>query len=489
MPYGYDTVIEREIDMLIENHHSMSEYKSSYRCFKDEVEDILQVLVLYGSDRDLNHVSLMGREDAEDILRDVIGIPSYVTHLGFHNWKQASMLLQALLRMGKGVAPRIMIMSVVRMIRRYGEEPHDGLHDRLILGNICVSVESKVGRHVTLHGSFLDLVLVLSKGRQLSIRTEGTDVISACTSNILGLDIDKCEPGNDCIICCDSQYLTEDRIESVLEGMHRGRRLIIITDPGFLSDASADSRRPISDLRVISVEPYHDPGSPSQFLIIVIKKNKRKKGDPELSANPLRTVTDDSTGDDTDRPEDAEGDGLERISIGDIATIRRGIAIPKTELKEGPGLDLPVYVRPQDVEYGAIDLSNSSFVTKKTSLIEPGSILVSTYDPSNVNCIIRKDGLDYVASARFGIIQMDGGYDPEYVLAYLRSSMFKRDSKRIRRGEYGCLDLEGMGMISIPIASSEEQIAIIKRLSKISDPDPETITQVFRDCLEKEPEN
>ncbi len=84
---------------------------------------------------------------------------------------------------------------------------------------------------------------------------------------------------------------------------------------------------------------------------------------------------------------------------------------------------------------------------------------------------------------------MDGGYDPEYVLAYLRSSMFKRDSKRIRRGEYGCLDLEGMGMISIPIASSEEQIAIIKRLSKISDPDPETITQVFRDCLEKEPDN
>jgi len=471
------------VSSILDNYRAMIENRGHEYPDKDSVSDILKAFVIYSSGIQVRRISLIGFDEANDILNSAAG--AYAPIDGFHWWKGASSILHGLMMLEGTIGNRILLGSLIKHLAGTSFLTPDASHEMAILGDsVCELISSKTSAPtITLNGWFLDLILNES-GHEIIV--DGPDNgIARCLSILTGAKMNA-DQASDYVICSLLDEEEIEKIEKHLDSSKKGSKTIIVTGRKVTDDPTLHRfRSSMEEHRVISISKLISPisddiswvvemgrGAPGMTLFDTISNGKTVRSESRPISNGWHM-----TGSVLDV-------GLETVYVGQIADIRRGVIVGSEDLETGSHSGRPLYIRPMDVRYGEIDLSEMFSVSRPgVSLTEPDSVLVATQAPFGTSYVVRQKDFPCVASARFSVVRPKGDYDPDYIDAFFRSSLFKKEICGITEYETGFISVEDLSNMSIPKATMGEQEIILDRITDLEEQDAESISEVFIEIL------
>ena len=449
------------------------------------ITDILKAFIVY----------LNGKNDASALLMDdldglLFGLddgdgPSFSE---FRDKKSASQLIRGLSMLYRNIPCDILMDSLIVHLSgiSYSTE-HPGHMRDFILGKAASEAVAFMvtSNKVLIDHPYLDLVIQLGRDYDVVLTRDCDKDVTECLCHIMDGAVTVYDPpavsvahlDADTIIRARYESSFPDKMEEMIHALPKNRKMVVLDDCGLLTGSKKISQRTIDLLNrseLLSLNRFSSPFSNRSLSVAEIS------GHHSGIATRIRIFDEGCIpGTENIQDVDAFDDGM--VSLGEIASVRKGTIVGKDNLITENDGDLAMYIRPKDVEKGELLIDDINYVTNdRHDSVMPDTVLVDSYPPFTRSYLVRKRDVPCIASPNFSIVVPNKDYLPDYVHAFFRSSMFVDRARRLSSGKY--ITLEDLKSIRIPIASKEVQQKIVDSTSSSAN-DPDGITSAFRSIL------
>ena len=449
------------------------------------ITDILKAFLVYLNGK--NDASALLMDDLDSLLFGLVDRDGF-SFSGFHDRKSASQLIRGLSVLYMNIPCDILMDSLIVHLSGISDstERPDHMKD-FILGRAASETVAFMvtSEKVLLDHPYLDLIVQLCHDYDVILTSDCDKEISGCLCSLTGGTVTFSNPSTGTVAPQDADMIIRaryessfpDKMEEMIHTLPKNRKLVVLDDCGLLTGSKKISQRTIDLLNrseLLSLNRFSSPFSNRSLSVAEISSHHSG------IATRIR-IFDEGCIPGTENIQDVDvfDDGM--VSLGEIASVRKGTIVGRGNLITENDGALAMYIRPKDVEKGELLIDDINYVTNdRHDSVMPDTVLVDSYPPFTRSYLVRKRDVPCIASPNFSIVVPNKDYLPDYVHAFFRSSMFVDRARRLSSGKY--ITLEDLKSIRIPIASKEVQQKIVDSTSSSAN-DPDDITSAFRSFL------
>ena len=494
------------LDMILNNYRSIVESKGETFNIC-HLTDILRAFALYLYGTDIKRVSMMPPRVADLKLFDAVSERGVELEEGFHSWRSVSTVVQGMQMMSVPISASTLLTAFTAFSKKLCTNERMGPHLENILmlrDNVNDLVSDMVDSDEVLVPWFTLTTLSSLYGRSVLVTdNNGGDLknLAMLLCGAKGIDRSKPlspSPGGqtrDAILILPVRRGDEDLgvLEWVMDSLPEGDTLVLVTFPAFNISNETETRNARESLKKYRIECQYKIDRGQFFSTVPLFVTKIVKSEPRGSVRLLDQI--DGLEGSVDQSEfDWNMDMLlhrddygkvPSVRLAEIADLRRGSIVPRSDMAEEHDPDRPVFVRPMDIVDGQIgERSNLlSIASDRYPLAQPGTILVSCRGDFGRTAIVFEKDSPCVASSNFSLISPGEEYSRDYLMAFFKSSYFLLQAKALSVGYLPNLTVQNLSEIRVPIATEEQQKAVSKSFKKKRNPDPEDVWKIFTDKL------
>lgn len=473
----------------------LNNYRLSVECRyqpyppKWAITDMMKAFMVYLAGKTDTHPLLL--EDLDESLFKIIK-SSNLSISGFHDGKSALNLIRGLSMLYENIPRDILLDSLITHLSEIENSTEQPCHMNDLVLNKCASetISSMItSEKVILDHTYLDLIIQLYRDYYVVLTDDSEREMSDCLSRLTNGAVISgnpsprtMDPDSDNIIRTKYESSFPEKLEKTIGSLPLNRKLIVLDDCGLLTGSKKISQRCLDVLnkcKILSLNRFVSSFSNRSLIVAEISNNHSNIDTRIRIFDDSQPIGSDGHSEEGSANEFDDG----TVAIDEIASVRKGVIIGKDELIGDNDGTLAMYIRPKDIDNGELIIDDINYVDRsRRESVMPDSILVDSYPPYTRSYLVRKRDVPCIASPNFSIVIPNEDYDPKYIHAFFRSSMFIDYARKLSSGKY--ITLADLKSLRIPVASMETQRKIADSVSSSID-DPDKITSAFRSYLSK----
>ena len=494
------------LEMIFNNYRSIVECKGeSFNIC--HLADIMKAFALYLYGTDLKRISIIPPRLANQKLFDALSHRGVELDDGFHSWRSVSTVVQGMQMMSIPITIPTFLRTFSIFIHKLSTSKNTCVHlDNVLL--LRDSVNEDVS-DTTLSDDILVPWFTLTHLKSLydqSVAVPDTTAEDLKRLLMLIIGAQFIDRPDSLSLTSDGHpsdavlFLTQTRgvdatgiLQQIMDSLPQGGNLVLVTDSvfNFTEDPNIKNARAL--LKNYRIEcQYRINRWFILYSSIPLFITKIVKSEPDGCValinriEGLETRVDQSKFDWNMDMLLHKNDFKEvpSIQLDEIADLRKGVIVPRSELTEDYDAERPVLVRPMDISNGRIKERDTllTIISNRHHLVKPGTILV--YSRGFFHSAIVSDGdSPCVASSTFTLVSSKGEYSREYLLAFFKSSYFFRQAFALSASNSLHLTIQSFSVIKVPIATKDQQKAVSKAVLKMKNPDRDDVWKIFVDKL------
>jgi len=510
---GYDErSVSRSLEMILDNYRAVLENNGRY-LGEPYLNDILFAYVLYLYGEDIDRITMLRPEKVNEKLNKALDRLNYYVFVKFNDWKTASMILQGLQMMPVKVEPVTMMRAFYRFcdavfdegtikqdlseLLLFRERVNHQISDLLESDQVIMPIYSAPVSVYLYPRRITAVEKVLLGVEIMTVRLLGQEWWeNLMVGTVLHRDATREFDGDALLLLTRNPYYSEDKlVEWTMDTIKEGRNLILVTFPVFDWDSEKRTAVARDHLRKYDILsrcrlPAALYDSKMDIVITKIRKSAPKSRVTlvDYTKDVPKTVTIDQSEFDWSMKKVLYGkidDDFPKVRMGDIAEIRRGVRVPRSDLSEHYIARKPVYIT-TIIGIGWIGVPKRTklpvVINKDVSVIDKGCVIVDSMGGTDMT-VMSDDYAPCVASPTFTVVRPTGDYSKEYLYVFFCSSYFRSQADMLCTGETKNLTTSSFREICVPAASERQQQEIVKRFHGLKEKERNEVWGIFEQVL------
>jgi hypothetical protein len=504
--------VSRSLEMILDNYRAVLENNGRY-LGEPYLNDILYAYALYLYGDVTDRITMQRPEKANEKLNDALDRLGHGFWVQFFDWKAASMIVQALQMIPVRVEPVTMMRAFYRFCDAVFDEgsiKQDLSELLLFRERVNHQISELIESDRVLMPVYSAPVSVYLYPRRVTAVEKvllGAEIMTVellgqewwqnlMVGTALHRDATREFDGDALLFLTRIPYFSEDKmVKWTMDTIKEGRNLILVTFPVFDWDSekrTVEARNYLRGFDILSRcrLPAALYDSKIDIMITKIRKTAPKSRVTlvDYTKDVPKTVIINQSEFDWSMRKVLYGkidDDFPKVKMGDIAEIRRGIRVPKSDLSEHYIARKPVYIT-SIIGIGHIGVPKRSklpvVTNKDISVIDKGCVIVDSMGGFDMT-VMSDDYAPCVASPPFTVVRPTGDYSNDYLYVFFCSSYFRSQADMLCTGETKNLTTSSFKEICVPAATERQQQEIVKRFHSLKEKEQNEVWGIFEQVL------